>query len=316
MRKILIMGAGAVGGWFGGMLARSGADVTFLARGRQLEAMVSRGLRVESAAVGEFTVRPAAVERLDGGWTADLIVYCVKAYQNRDAIELIAPAVGSSTAILTLQNGVGGGDQLSEAFGGDRVLLGAAYVEAARSAPGVVTQAGSCEIVFGEESGAQTERVRAIQGVFARAGIEARASTDILRDVWSKLVFICALSGMTCITRSSIADVMNTPATRDLARRVMGEAEAVGGAKGVKLAPDIVDSTMAHFEEHKEELISSMHSDLRAGNPLELSVLNGAISRMGKEADVATPANDFITACLTIADNVARAQTARGQAGS
>ena len=310
MRKILVMGAGAVGGCFGGMLARSGAHVTFLARGPQLEAMQRSGLRVESAAVGEFVAHPTAVKRLNGDWKADLIVFCVKAYDNAGAIELIAPAVGGSATILTLQNGIGGGDQLAEAFGRDRVLLGAAYIEALRTAPGAVAHAGSAEIVFGEEDGVRTRRVDNIHEVFSGAGIEARVSEDILADLWSKLVFICALSGMTCITRSSFDRVIDTSATRDLARQVMREAEAVGRAKGVELAADIVDSTMAHFQEHKDEMVSSMHADLMAGKPLELSVLNGAVSRMGKEARVATPANDFITACLTPADDAARAALA------
>ena len=307
MRKILVMGAGAVGGCFGGMLARSGADVTFLARGPQLEAMQSSGLRVESAAVGEFVVHPAAVDRLNGDWQADLIVFCVKAYDNAGAIELIASSVGSSTAILTLQNGVGGGDQLAKAFGRDRVLLGAAYIEASRTAPGAVAHTGSAAIVYGEEDGVRTGRVDDIHELLSRAGIEARVSEDILADLWSKLVFICALSGMTCITRSSFGRVIDTSATRDLARQVMREAEAVGRARGVKLAADIVDSTMAHFLANKDEMVSSMHADLIAGKPLELSVLNGAVTRMGKEARVATPANDFITACLTPADDAARA---------
>ena len=310
MQKILVMGAGAVGGCFGGMLARSGADVTFLARGAQLEAMQRSGLSVESAAVGDFVVHPTAVERLNGDWKADLIVFCVKAYDNAGAIELIAPAVGSSTAILTLQNGVGGGDQLAEAFGRDRVLLGATYVDASRGAPGVVIQAGAAEIVYGEEDGAQTQRVDDIRRAFSEAHIEARVSADILVALWSKLVFICALSGMTCITHSTFDTVMATPATRDMVRRVMCEAEEVGRIRGVKLPADIVDATMTHFQEHKDEMVSSMHADLMAGRPLELSVLNGAVSRMAREAGVATPANDFITACLTPANDAARAALA------
>lgn len=304
--KILVMGTGAVGGCLGGMLARTGEEVTFVARGQHLEAVRRQGLRVESTLVGDFVVRAPAVERPDGSWKADLVLFCVKSYSNTQAIETIRPAVGGSTAILTLQNGIGSGEQLAAAFGWDRVLLGAAYIEAMRKGPGVVGQAGPCRIVFGEPDGRQSQRALRVRDALQRAGVEAELSSDVMAALWSKLVFICALSGMSCITRSSFAEVMDTPATCDLAERVMREAEAVARARGVKLDADIVERNMAYFQENKKDLVSSMYLDFQAGNPLELSVINGAVSRLGKEAGVATPINDFITACLSVADQRAR----------
>ena len=142
----------------------------------------------------------------------------------------------------------------------------------------------------------------ALQG----AGIEVHLSSDVTRELWNKLIFICALSGMTCITRSSMAEVVDTPATLDLARRVMQETAEVGRAQGVSLDDDIVESTMALCERLKHQFTSSMFLDLEAGNPLEISVLNGAVTRIGREAGVDTPVNDVITACLSIADDRAR----------
>ena len=305
--KILVMGAGAVGGYFGGMLARSGEDVTFLARGPHLEAINSHGLRVESAASGDFTVRPPGIKRSDGSWMADLVLFCVKSYHNAQAIETMRPAVGASTTILTLQNGIGSGEQLAHAFGREKVLLGAAYIEARRKAPGVIAQFGdACRVVFGEEDGRETARAVRIRDVFQRAGVEVHLSSNVLKDLWDKLVLICALSGMSCITRASIAEVLDTPETLDLTRRVMREAADVGRAQGVNLDDDIVESSMAHLQEGKQDAISSMYLDLEAGNPLEVSVLNGAVSEAGREVGVATPINDFITACLSLADNKAR----------
>ncbi|MCI0441440.1 MAG: 2-dehydropantoate 2-reductase [Chloroflexi bacterium] len=313
--KILIMGAGAVGGYFGGALSRAGEDVTFIARGRQLEAMQKYDLRVESATMGDFTVRPRVVERPDGSWKADLVLLCVKSYQNEEAIEAMRPAVGDDTVVLTLQNGIGGGDQLAAALGRERVLLGAAYIEAMRKAPGVVHQAGGPpRIVFGEEAcpersrrdGSESQRGLVIRDTLRRAGIDAQLSPDIMKALWSKLIFICALSGMTCITRASFAEVIDTPQTRELTWQVMREAFSVGRASGVGLDGDIVEKTMAEFQRDKQDLISSMYLDLQAGNPLEIGVINGAVSRIGKEVGVATPVNDFITACLAIADNRAR----------
>ena len=126
--KILVMGAGAVGGYFGGVLSKSGEEVTFVARGQHLEAINRDGLRVESVASGDFTVHPPAIERPDGTWKADLALLYVKSYHNQQAMETMKPAVGDSTAILTLQNGIGSGDRLASIYGREKVLLGAAYI--------------------------------------------------------------------------------------------------------------------------------------------------------------------------------------------
>ena len=151
----------------------------------------------------------------------------------------------------------------------------------------------------------------AIRDAFAAAGVEIELSNDVSKALWNKLVFICALSGMVCITREpSFTDVLAQPETLDLTWRVMREAAAVGRASGVALDDDVVETTMAEFQETSEELTSSMYIDLDAGNPLEVMLLNGAVSRIGKEVGVDTPVNDFITACLSIAN--AKAQRRAG----
>ncbi len=308
--KILIMGTGAIGGCYGGLLARSGEDVVFMARGDNLKAIRERGLRVQSATFGEFSVRPEAVDALDGAWTADLALFCVKGYHNEQAIADMSPAVGEDTTILTLQNGIGGGDRLGERFGIGSVLLGAAYIDAERTAPGVVAQRGSPpRIVLGEAHGELSERAQAVADVLNRAGIETEISSSILTALWSKLIYICALSGMTCITRASFAEVLETPETLAMTRQVMDEALKVGQASGVALDDGITDTVMAGFHEEKGGLVSSMYIDLTAGNPLEVSLINGAVARIGKEVGVFTPANTFINACLSIADNRARSKT-------
>lgn len=305
--KILIMGAGAIGGCYGGMLARSGEDVLFVARGDNLRAIRERGLRVESATFGDFTVQPDAVNKLDGSWTADLVLFCVKGYHNEQAMSDMSPAVGAHTTILTLQNGIGSGEQLAQYFGADKVLLGAAYIDAERAEPGVFAQRGSPpRIVLGEDSGEVSDRAQAIADALRAACIETEVSPNVLTALWSKLVYICALSGMSCITRASFSDVLDTPETYAMTMQVMREALKVGQASGVALDDGLPDSVMAGFLEEKGGLISSMHTDLTAGNPLEVSLINGAVARIGKEVGVSTPANSFISACLKIADNSAR----------
>ena len=301
--KILVMGAGGVGGYFGGVLSRGGLEVTFVARGKHLEAINSHGLRIESAVSGNFTVSPPAVERPDGSWQADLVLFCVKSYHNKQAMEDMKPAIGDKTTILTLQNGIGSGDELADFFGREKVLLGAAYVYAMRKAPGIVAQVvGRCRIVFGEADGRESRSALGVYDAFHLAGVEVRLSSDILKELWNKLIFICAVSGMTCITRAPLAEVLASPETMDLTWKVMYEAAEAGRATGVRLENDVVESTMAGIRGLDHDMVSSMYLDLQAGNPLEVGVLNGAVSRAGKEAGVATPVNDFITACLSLAD--------------
>ena len=308
--KILIMGAGAIGGCYGGLLARSGEDVVFMARGGNLKAIRERGLRVEAATFGDFTVQPEAVDTLGGSWTADLVLFCVKGYHNEQAMSDMSPAIGDHTTILTLQNGIGSGEQLAQCFGADKVLLGAAYIDAERTELGVFAQRGSPpRIVLGEESGEMSPRAQEIADVLRAACIETEVSPNVLTALWSKLVYICALSGMSCITRAPFAEVLETPETYKMTMQVMREALKVGQASGVDLDDGLPDSVMAGFLEEKGGLISSMHTDLMAGNPLEVSLINGAVARIGKEVGVSTPANSFISACLTIADNKARGVT-------
>lgn len=313
--NVLVMGSGAVGGYFGGLLARGGHDVLFVARGKNAEAMRERGLVVKSVTAGDFAVPEIRVaEKPDDSFKADLILFCVKGYSNEEAIGLIRPTVYKDTTILTLQNGIGSGDVLAAAFGRDAVLLGATYVEASLTGPGAIREDGGiCRIVFGEESGETTTRAVAVDATLRHAGIPTELTGDVLSGLWTKLVFICALSGMMCITREPMAAVLATPETLELTKRVMKEAAMVARAKGIAVADDVEDRHLAYFRDHAEVLFSSMYLDLTRGNPLEVGVLNGAVSRLGRKVDVATPVNDFIVACLTPYDRRAREARKAGQ---
>ena len=308
--RILVMAAGAVGGYFGGVLARSGQDVRLIARGPHLEAIASRGLTVRSDRSGHFNVRISASEKPDGAWRPDLVLFCVKSYHNPVAIELLKPVVSDTTMLLTLQNGIGSGDELAAAVGSERVMLGATYVDAGRTGPGVVSQFGDSDrVVFGEQDGTQSDRAREVRQAFDIAGVDVELSSDIATELWVKLVYICAVSGMICVSRASFADLVDTPEATRLMARVMGEVVEVARAKDVALPGDIVQSAMRELEASKSEIVSSMHQDLEAGRPLEVGVLNGAVSRMGREAGVQTPANDVISAALAVADRLARERT-------
>ncbi len=307
--KILVMGSGGVGGYFGALLARSGQDVIFVARGEHLQIIQRDGLRVESGRIERFSVSAEATHRLDGSWVPDLVLFCVKGYDNDEAVETIRPAIGPQTTVLTLQNGIGSGDTLADALGPDKVLLGAAYVDVHRKAPGIIAETGTeARIVFGEPDGSESARARRIQRILESSGITAVLSADVTKSLWNKLVYICALSGMMCITRATFAEVLDTPATLELTWKLMREVEAVGRAKGVDLDADVVEQTMAKHQGTKHNIWSSMRTDLDRGNRLEVGVLNGAVARMGVETGVQTPVNSFIAACLSIPDARARSE--------
>ena len=300
--KVLVMGSGAVGGYFGAALRRAGHDVVFIARGDHLKSMARSGLRVESSAAGTFDIDTRALERPPATWKADLVLYCVKGYDNSTAVHTISPAVGTDTVILTLQNGMGSIDALAAAYGRDAALPGLTYIDATRTGPGVVREFGlkPPDIVFGEEDGRGSDRVDEIREALDVEGVEVRVSDDITKELWSKFIYICGLSGSTCITRSTFDQVVTTPATLDLTRRIMREAYSVSEAKSVGIADDYVDDTVDYFVSIGGENTSSMYTDLMRGNPIEVEVLNGAVSRMGAELSIPTPANDFIATCLSL----------------
>ena len=309
--KVLVMGSGGVGGYYGAVLLRAGHDVTFVARGDHLDAIRRDGLRVESVGTGNFTIHPVATNKPDSSHAADLVLFCVKGYDNDGAIPLMAPAVTAHTSILTLQNGIGSGDVLAQAFGVEKILLGATYIDAEKTAPGVVAETGRFrEIVFGAESGDRSDKAVAVRDALMSAGVDVDLTSAVASELWAKLIYICALSGMMCITRATFPEILANPDTEQMTWATMREVEAVAEARGIVLRPQVVEQTMERFRQVKANGISSMYVDLQRGGPLEIGVLNGAVSRFAKELSVATPINDFIVACLTIAHD--RAVTSRG----
>ena len=309
--KILVMGSGAVGGYYGAVLQKGGHQVQFLARGEHLEAIRQHGLRIKSVTSGDFTVRPSVAETPDGSSKADLVLFCVKGYDNAEAIAAMAAAVGPDTSVLSLQNGIDSGMELAAAFGRESVLPGVTYVDAVRAEPGVVAELGGlCHIIFGEEDGRRTSRALAIRDALSGAGIDVHLSANVAREQWNKLIYICALSGMSCITRTPMEEVLRTRETLDLTWNVMREAEAVARASGVDLDEDIVQTDMALLRDIEGGSISSMYVDLERGNRLEVTILNGAIDRLGRELGIPTPVNSFITACLMLTHNRAKARRA------
>lgn len=296
--RIAVMGAGSTGGFFGGMLARAGNDVSLIARGAHLEAIRSGGLRVVRDDE-EFTVHCQATNDPSEVGPVDLTLLCVKTYQSAEAIPLMRPLTGPDTTVLCLQNGVDSYLRAAEELGESTVLPGAAFIEAGMLGPGAVKQTGSLvRIILGETGGTESPRCLAIRDAFLSSGVPAEVLPDIRAGLWEKFIFIATMAGVTSMARATLAELMPQPHWRNVVVACLTEIDAVGRASGVNLPPDIVADTVSSIEEHLADLQASMHTDLMAGRPLELDALNGAVARLGREAGAATPVNDVIYAML------------------
>ncbi len=295
--RVTVMGAGGLGGYFGGLLARSGHEVTFIARGAHLEAIQrQRGLTVR-AVDGEWVAPAAGAEAPTD--PADLVLFTVKAYDTESAALIIRPAVGTETAVLSLQNGVDNEEVLSRLCGAGRVLGGAVYIFAGIASPGVVAQTGGLRrVVFGEWRGEMTDRVRRLEALFREAGWNVEATADIVREKWVKFAFITAQAGMTALTRLPIGEVRACPPTWAMFRQIVEEVVAVGCARGVGLGPDVVERHVAYANTLDPEGRSSLANDLANGRRLEIDALHGTVVRYGQEADIPTPACAAVYAAL------------------
>src|SRR5215211_213898 len=226
--RIAIMGSGGTGGYFGGLLARAGEEVTFIARGAHLEALRLRGLTVKSRLAREFTLPVRATDTPDEVGPVDLVLFCVKTYDTDTAAESIHPLIGEDTMLLSLQNGIDNAERIAQTIGHESGLGAVAYVVSAIEAPGVVAQtAGPGKIVLGELAGGTSARTERLHGVLQRAEIAAEVHPDVRIAIWQKFLFICAFSGVTAVTRVAIGPIMADPATHTLFRGTLEESEAV-----------------------------------------------------------------------------------------
>jgi 2-dehydropantoate 2-reductase len=297
--RVTVMGSGGTGGYFGGLLARAGEDVTFVARGAHLEAIQAKGLTVRSRLVGDFTVPARASDDPSAGGAADLVLFCVKAYDTEAAAERLQPAIGPDTVILPVQNGIDSAERIGRVVSPGHVIGGLAGVSSVIAAPGIIEhRAGPDVIQLGELQGGSSARTERIADALRRAGLKAQVRPDIRVALWEKFVLICGLSGLTALTRLPIGAVLACAETRALYRQTMDETAAVGRAEGVALPDGVVERTLRFFEGSDPAIRGSLYHDLAAGRRLEIETLNGTVVRLGRERSVPTPANFAIYATL------------------
>jgi 2-dehydropantoate 2-reductase len=298
--KIVIMGAGSLGGFYGALLARAGHDVTFVARGRSLEALQSNGLRISSKLAGDFTVPAAATGDIGSLQPPDLVFLSVKAYDLDDAAKAIAPIVDSHTTVLAVQNGIDHPDRIGRFIDSRRLVPGVVYVSATIEEPGFIRQIGGPgEVRLGELQGPATPRVHAIQQALSGSGVTCQVFDDIWPQLWEKFMVICAMSGVSALTRLTLRQIFDCPESRQLYRDVMAEVLSLARASGVDLPESAADdfmTTMLAMPALPER--GSMAYDLLAGRRLEVDTLNGTVVRIGHELGIPTPMNRAIHAAL------------------
>jgi len=299
--RIAVMGTGGVGGYFGARLARAGHEVAFVARGRQLEALRARGLRVESP-LGDIHLPDVAVtDKPAEIGPVDLVLFTVKLWDTREAAEAIEPLLGSQAAVVSFQNGVVKDDILRQAVGAEHVIGGLTYIAATIAEPGVIRHSGTlAKLVFGEYDGSQSPRVRQFRDACADSGIDAEISNQIEQAIWEKFVFLVGLSGTTSLARSPIGPIRTHPRSRAFLHDVMAEVVQVARAQGVPLTADYADERLAFTDQVPASMTSSMHHDLEQGNRLEVAWLSGDVVARGARLDVETPCNRAIFDIMSV----------------
>lgn len=297
--KIAIFGSGGVGAYFGGRLAASGEDVTFLARGAHLAAMQQDGLHIVSPNGNLDLAKVQATDRPDAIGPVDVVLFTVKLYDVESSAATLSPLIGPNTVVITLQNGVDAMDMVAKYVGADHVAGGAAYIVAVIDTPGHIRHTAAQQLVFGERDGRRSDRLVAFEEACLRAGFQAQASTDVESALWTKFVRLATWSGMTAATRSTLGVLRDHSETYDMMLAAIEEVIAVGRAKGVKFPADIMESTIKLMQGFPPQSKSSQLEDLERGRRLELPWLSGAVVRIGKEVGVPTPIHQFINAILT-----------------
>jgi 2-dehydropantoate 2-reductase len=296
--RVTVIGAGGVGGYFGGRLVQAGVDVTFVARGAHLAALNATGLHVRSVR-GDFTVPVRATEDPASSGTADYVVVAVKSYDTDRVASMLAPAVGDGTAVVSLQNGVDNEERLAAVLGDERVVGGAAYIFATLAEPGVVDHTGGpASVVLGEWRGGTSERVTELVEAFRSAGVTADESSYIREVLWSKFAFICAQAGLTAAVRLPIGEIRSQPAGRELFHNLVTDVCAVAAAEGVELPTDLPDKTLGFADALEPSGGSSLLHDLVQGRRMELDTLLGEVVRRAELRGVEVPTSRAVYGVL------------------
>jgi 2-dehydropantoate 2-reductase len=296
--NIAVIGAGAVGGYFGGRLAAAGHRVTFIARGATLDALRTQGLHITSPLRGDAHIPVRATDRPDEVGPVDVVLSTVKLYDLEASAPAMRPLIGPATVVVPLQNGVDARAMLAPLLGADHVAAGIAYIVAVADRPGHITHITADRLVFGEADGSMSARLQAFAEAGQQAGFVTELTPDIETELWIKFVRLATWSAMTAVTRSPMGVIKAYPALMAMMEQALDEAIAVGHARGIVFPPTLVEATQQLVRNFPYGSKSSMLEDLERGRRLELPWLSGALVRMGADAGVPTPVHRFAATVL------------------
>ncbi|WBL75256.1 2-dehydropantoate 2-reductase [Bradyrhizobium xenonodulans] len=294
--RVLVIGAGALGGYYGACLVRAGRDVTFLVRAGRAEQLRRNGLQVVSPH-GDFALQPKILVADDLKDAFDVVLVGVKSYSLDDAMSQFAPAVGGSTMILPILNGLKHIDALTARFGASCVLGGLANVSAGLDADGRVVQfMANQTIVFGETKGALSDRVLALETLLRVPGIDVRASEEIMQDMWEKFVQLSTLAGITCLMRASIGDILTVPNGEAFIFRLFAECCSVATASGFEPRTAFIEFDRNLFTTVNSPLKASMLRDIERGSITEAEHILGDMANRARALGIDTPLLDLARA--------------------
>ncbi len=293
-----MVGAGAVGGFFGAHLAKHHANVSFLLRPKTLAAVRDRGLTIRSTA-GSFTVHPRAASDPRELPRPDLVILSNKAYDLDEVLAQIGPVLTDRTVILTLQNGVDIEDRIIRALDRDQVVGGVAFIYSKIVEPGVIEHYKRGGVTIGELMGNQSERVQAIAELFKQAALPCRLSDDIRRTKWEKMCWNCVFNPLTVVIDDRVAKAIDDPDMLRVLHGIVAEVAAVAAGMKVALDDDIADKVVQWTEEIRD-IHTSMYDDWKAGRPTEIDSLNGYIVQRGRDLGIPTPVNEALTALVKV----------------
>jgi 2-dehydropantoate 2-reductase len=298
--KIAIIGAGGVGGYFGGRIAQGGGDVIFVARGRQGEALRKNGLTIRSPSGDVVGMPVTVVEHIADIDSADVAIIAVKLWDTEQVARDLLQLAASGTTVVSLQNGVSKDETLRTQLPPNSVIGGLCYIASVIEEPGIIRHSGTLQrLVVGEFDGQTSKRVEAFVKLCCASQLDAETSPEIERLIWEKFVFLVALSATTCAIRQPIGVVRADPNCRTFLHEIIAEAAAVARSQGVNLDEGFEDERLAYIDTLPAEMISSMRHDLEHGNRLELDWLSADVVRRGRLSDVPTPMNKAVTAVLS-----------------
>ncbi len=299
--RILVMGSGGVGGYFGGRLAAAGNDVTFVARGSHLAAMRENGLLLDSL-LGEALVKPAkaVLDPAEAG-TPDIVIFATKMVDAEAAAAQLKPVVSPETIVIAFQNGVEGADVVKQVIPAAHVIPGVARIASHIPRPGVIQHASKfARIEFSEPDGSKNEKLEAFHTLCKAAGIDAIMPSDIRRAQWIKFAMLAPFSGVTALTGHAAKELRDAAGTYGLLQTAVQEVIDVAKAEGIAIKPGDYESVMKTIDDLPDGMVSSMAHDKRAGKPLEVNWLSGGVVRVGARHGVPTPTHAFIAQALSV----------------